>query len=77
MHIEQGLWRAVRWPLLVLGVAVLGIAAAMVLDQTPAREYALVVGGPALAVLLPLGLLWLVVAAAVHVLRQRRGASTP
>jgi fructose-specific phosphotransferase system IIC component len=68
---ERGLWRAVRWPLLVLVVAVLGIAVAAVLDRTASRELALTIGGPALTVLLPVGLVWLVVAVIVDVVRRR------
>jgi hypothetical protein len=44
---------------------------ALVLDQTSAREYALVIGAPALTVLLPIALVWLAIAAAVHLLRRR------
>ena len=52
-------------PLLVLAVAV------AVLDRTAAHEWALTVGGPSLAVLLPVGLVWLLVAVIRHVVRQR------
>jgi lipopolysaccharide export LptBFGC system permease protein LptF len=68
---ERGLWRAVRWPLLVLVVAVLGIAVAAVLDRTASREWALTIGAPALTVLLPVGLVWLVVAVVVDAMRRR------
>jgi hypothetical protein len=70
---EGGLWRAVRWPLLVLAVAVVGVGVAAVLDRTDAREWALTIGAPALTVLLPVGLVWLLVAVVVHLVRQ--GAS--
>jgi hypothetical protein len=62
MGAPPDLWQAVRWPLLVLAVAGLAIAVAAALDQTEAREWALTIGGPALAVLLPIGLIWLAVA---------------
>lgn len=64
--------RALRWPLLLVLVAVLAIGAAVILDRTAAREYALVIGAPALTLLLPVGLIWLVVAVVVYALRRRR-----
>jgi len=67
------LWRAVRWPLLLVVVAGVGIAAAAVLDRTDAREWALTIGAPALTVLLPLGVLWLLVAVVVYAVRRRAG----
>jgi hypothetical protein len=72
---RSDLGRAVRWPLLVLAIAALGIAVATVLDHTAAREWALTIGGPALIVLLPVGLLWLLVAVVGHVVRRRRGGA--
>jgi hypothetical protein len=71
---ERGLWRAVRWPLLVLAVAVAGVGVGVVLDRTDGREWALTIGGPALTVLLPVGLVWLLVAVVVYLVR-RQGAS--
>ncbi len=44
-------WRAVRWPLLVLAIAAVGIGLATVLDRTASSEWALTIGGPALTVL--------------------------
>jgi len=41
-----------------------------VLDRTAAREYALVIGAPSLTVLLPIALVWLIVAAVVQVTRR-------
>jgi hypothetical protein len=70
MHPERGLWRAVRWPVLVLAVAGVGIGIAAVLDRTASREWALTIGAPALTVLLPVGVVWLVVAAVVSVARR-------
>jgi di/tricarboxylate transporter len=71
MGAPPDLWRAVRWPLLVLAVA--GLAVAVALDQTEAREWALTIGGPALVVLLPIGLIWLAVAVIRYVVQ--RGAA--
>jgi hypothetical protein len=59
---DRGLWRAVRWPLLVLAM-----------DRTAAREGALTIGGPALTVLLPVGLASLVVAVIRYVVKSREG----
>lgn len=70
MHPERGLWRAVRWPLLVMVLAGVGVGVAAVLDQTAGREWALTIGAPALTVLLPVGLVWLVVAVIVHLVRR-------
>lgn len=74
-HTEYTLWRAVRWPLLILAVAALGIAAATILDETSARELALVVGAPALTLLLPVGLALLVISVIRYAL-HRRGAGS-
>jgi hypothetical protein len=62
MEPRGDLWRAIRWPLLVVAIAAPGIVIAAALDRTPAREWALIIGGPSLVVLLPIGLLWLLVA---------------
>jgi hypothetical protein len=69
-------WRAVRWPLLVLAIAAVGIGVATVLDRTASSEWALTIGGPALTVLLPVGLVWLSVAVIVYLVR-RHGADSP
>jgi hypothetical protein len=71
MQPERGLWRAVRWPLLVLLIAGVAVVVAIVLDRTASREWALTIGAPALTVLLPVGLAWLVVAVVVYVMRRR------
>jgi hypothetical protein len=73
---KRSLWVSIRWPILLLAIAGLGIIVAVILDQTGAREYALVIGAPALTVLLPIGLLWLVVALVVHLVRRRRSTSS-
>jgi len=67
-----GVWRAVRWPVVATVVAALLVVAAFVLDtgSGTARDYALVIGAPALYVLLPLALLWLVVALVRHARRR-------
>jgi hypothetical protein len=67
-------WRTIRWPLLLLGVAVLGIVVAAVLDRTAAREWALTIGAPSLTILLPASLLWLVISI-IYVLLRRRDPS--
>ncbi|HEX2174609.1 MAG TPA: hypothetical protein VHG70_01755 [Nocardioidaceae bacterium] len=74
MRLRRDLVRFVRWPLSLLGVSAAAILVAVVLDRTPAREYALVIGGPALTVLLPVAVVWLVVALAVY---GRRTRSSP
>jgi len=56
------LWRLTRWPLLVLAVAGVLLAAAAILEQTPAYEWSLTIGAPALVFLAPLGALWLLLA---------------
>jgi hypothetical protein len=73
MATQSNLWRAVRWPAVLVAVACLGIVAAAILDRTEARELALTIGAPSLTILLPLGLLWLAVAVAIYVLQRRRG----
>jgi hypothetical protein len=70
---HRDLWRAIRWPLLVLAIAGVGIGVATMLDRTAAREGALTIGGPALTVLLPVGLAWLAVAVIRYVVKNRQG----
>jgi len=76
VHSDRDLWRAIRWPLLVLAVAGVGIVVAAAVDRTVAREWALTIGGPALTVLLPVGLVWLVVAVIRYVVKSRGGRPT-
>jgi hypothetical protein len=70
MRAERSLWRAIRWPLLLLVIAAAGIAVAAVLDRTAAREWALTIGAPALTVLLPVGVVWLLAAVVLYVVRR-------
>jgi hypothetical protein len=76
MRPRGDLWRAVRWPLLTLAIAGLGVGVAAALDRTAAREWALTIGGPALTVLLPVGLVWLAVALVRYVVQRRGGGAT-
>ena len=66
------MWRAVRWPVLLLAITAVLLGVATILDQTSAREYALVIGAPALTILLPVGIIWLVVALLFHLRRVTR-----
>jgi hypothetical protein len=57
-----------------LAIAGVAIGVATVLDRTAAREGALTIGGPALTVLLPVGLASLVVAVIIrYVVKSREG----
>jgi hypothetical protein len=47
-----------------------------VLDRTASSEWALTIGGPALTVLLPVGLVWLAIAVIVYLVR-RHGVNAP
>jgi hypothetical protein len=53
-----------------------GIGVSTMLDRTASSEWALTIGGPALTVLLPVGLVWLAVAVIVYLVR-RHGANSP
>ena len=67
-------WRAVRWPVVALLSTLVLLQIGLVLDTLPpgaAREMALVIGGPALIVLLPLSLLWFI-ASLLHYRWQRQ-----
>ena len=63
---------AVRWPVAATTLATALVVAGFILDRFPGtgRDFALVIGGPALTVLLPLSVLWLVSALVLH---YRRG----
>ena len=68
-------WRAVRWPAAALAISLALIVIGLVLDRLPpgrAHEMALVFGGPALTVLLPLSLLWLVASLALYARRRQQ-----
>lgn len=71
----DGFRRAARWPILAIVVAALAIGVAFLLDQgsPTSRDYALVIGGPALVVLLPLAALWLLVVLVLQTRRVRSG----
>jgi hypothetical protein len=60
--------------LALLVIAGVAIATATVLDQFK-NELSLTIGAPALTVLLPVGLVWLVVAVIVYAARRRRSRS--
>jgi hypothetical protein len=68
-------WRAVRWPTAALATSLALLVIGFVLDALPpgrAHEMALVFGGPALTVLLPLSLLWLVASIVLYARRRQR-----
>jgi hypothetical protein len=73
MEPEQSLWRAVRWPLVVLLVGALGVAAAIVLDEVHSSEWWLTIGALSLSVLAA-GAVWLVVEVVAHLVRRRRAS---
>jgi Na+/melibiose symporter-like transporter len=66
--------QTLRWPLAALGLSLALVLAGFVLDQFPGtgRDLALVIGGPALTVLLPLSAIWLVIALVLQHRRSRR-----
>jgi hypothetical protein len=68
---DRSLLSSLRGPLVLMGIAVAGIVAGWALDQTSAREYALVVGAPALTILLPVSIVWALIAALVHARRRQ------
>lgn len=67
--------RALRWPLAATCFALTLVLAGFVLDQFggTGRDLALIIGGPALTVLLPVSLIWLVTAFVLHRRRGQRG----
>jgi len=69
------LGRAVRWPVAATSLALALVLTGFILDRFPGtgRDFALVIGGPALTVLLPLSVIWLVAAVLLHYRRDRRG----
>ena len=69
----RNLGQAVRWPVAATSLALVLVLAGFVLDRFPGtgRDLALVLGGPALTVLLPVSVIWLVAALVLH---HRRGS---
>jgi hypothetical protein len=72
MVVERSLWRAVRWPLVVLLVGMVGITAAVILDEVYSSEWSLTIGAPSIWLLLPVGAVWLVVAVVTYLMHNRR-----
>jgi hypothetical protein len=68
---DRSLLSSLRGPLVLMGIAVAGIVAGWGLDQTSAREHALVVGAPALTILLPVSIGWAFIAALLHARRRQ------
>lgn len=71
MALEQSLWRAVRWPLVVVLVGAVGVGVATILDEVYSSEWSLTIGAP-LLVVLSIGVVWLVLAVVTHFVRNRR-----
>ena len=68
------LWRSVRGPVVACCTALALYLAAILLDRLPpgaGRETALLLGGPAITVLLPVSILWLAAALLLHWRRCR------
>jgi hypothetical protein len=76
MVVEHSLWRAVRWPLAVVLVGMVGIAAAIILDEVYSSEWSLTIGAPSLWVLLP-GAVWLAAAVVIYLVHRRAGGRPP
>ncbi|HYZ08369.1 MAG TPA: hypothetical protein VE709_07210 [Pseudonocardiaceae bacterium] len=76
---RETLWRAVRWPLVLIVIASIGVGVAFLLDQTSGRtrEWALTIGAPSLTFLLPGGVLWLLIAVIAFTWRRRRRREKP
>jgi hypothetical protein len=64
----SALWRSLRWPVTALVVVGLLLMLAFALDtgSEGARDAALLIGAPTLYLLLPLAVLWLIVALVRH-----------
>jgi hypothetical protein len=71
MALAHPLWRAIRWPLVVLLVGVVGVVAATILDAA-GSEWSLTIGAPSLMLLLPAGAVWLVIAVIAYLVGRRR-----
>ena len=71
---EHSLWKAVRWPLLVLLAGLVGVGAATILDRVFSSEWSLTIGAPSWGILLPVGVVWLVIAVVNYLVHRRRTA---
>lgn len=69
----RSLWRAIRWPLVVLLVATVGIVTAVILDEVYSSEWSLTIGAPFIWVLV-VGAVWLVVAVITYLVHKRRAS---
>jgi|1185.fasta_scaffold1542178_2 hypothetical protein len=69
---RPSLWQSIRWPLLVLLIGLVGLAAATILDVVFGSEWSLTIGAPSLWFLLPIGGAWLILAVVLHHMRNRR-----
>jgi hypothetical protein len=69
---EHSLWRAIRWPLVVVLVGLAGVATATILDELYANEWSLTIGAPSLGLFLPIGAVWLIVAVITHLKHNRQ-----
>ena len=69
----MSIWRTLRWLLVILAAAIVLYLVATVLDQgsEPQRDLALLLGVPALYVLLPIAIIWIAFALTRHLLRNR------
>jgi hypothetical protein len=72
--LEHTLWRAVRWPLVILLVGMVGIVTATILDEVYSSEWSLTIGAPSLWFVLPVGAVWLVAVVVTHLVRNRRAS---
>ncbi|HEU5474954.1 MAG TPA: hypothetical protein VFV67_30290 [Actinophytocola sp.] len=68
---EQSLWRAVRWPVAVVLLGLVGVGVATLLDEVFTSEWSLTIGAPSLWVLV-IGAVWLAVAVVIHLVRRNR-----
>ena len=76
MVVAHSLWQAVRWPLVVVLVGMVGVAAAIILDEVYSSEWSLTIGAPSLWVLVP-GAVWFLVAVVIHLMHNRRAGGRP
>lgn len=76
MKSEHPLWQAIRWPLLVLLVGVVGVATATILEEAFRSEWSLTIGAPSLW-LLATSSVWLLIAVVAYLVRRRRTNHSP